>query len=216
MGSALSVTERNFKNAGQALTHQGSNPPRAPPHCTWAPRHDSGPQSPTTCLDLPDPAIQLRVSASPAFPQLHRAAPIQGPVHWLSPKWPFPASFTPLLKCHFLGETFSDHLKPQFLAVAGMAQCIERRPVKQRVTGSTPGQSTCLHCGPGPVGSYERQPHIDVSLPLFLTPFPCLKINKNILKNKTTIPHTSVLLPLPSLLYFSAYYLSGNILFLHI
>ena len=31
---------------------------------------------------------------------------------------------------------------------------------------------TCLGCGPGPqLGVYERQPHIDVSLALFLLPF---------------------------------------------
>ena len=29
-----------------------------------------------------------------------------------------------------------------------------------------------------PVGGHEKQPHIDVSLPLFLLPFPSLKINK--------------------------------------
>ena len=29
-----------------------------------------------------------------------------------------------------------------------------------------------------PVGVFERQPHIDVSLPLFLHPFLSLKINK--------------------------------------
>ena len=27
-------------------------------------------------------------------------------------------------------------------------------------------------------GVHERQPHINISLPLFLPPFPCLKINK--------------------------------------
>ena len=43
-----------------------------------------------------------------------------------------------------------------------------------------PVNSRCLGCGPGPQkGVFERQPHIDVSLPLFLPPFPCLrKINK--------------------------------------
>ena len=38
---------------------------------------------------------------------------------------------------------------------------------------------TCLGCRPGPQwGAYERQPHNDVSLSLFLPPFPSLKINK--------------------------------------
>ena len=34
-------------------------------------------------------------------------------------------------------------------ALAGVAQCIERGPVTQRVTGSIPRQGTCLGCGPG-------------------------------------------------------------------
>ena len=35
-------------------------------------------------------------------------------------------------------------------ALAGVAQCIECRPVNQRVTGSIPSQGTCLGCWPGP------------------------------------------------------------------
>ena len=54
-------------------------------------------------------------------------------------------------------------------------QWIECQPVNQRVTGSIPNQGTYLGCWPGPqVGTLERQPHIDVSLPLFLSPFPSL------------------------------------------
>ena len=54
----------------------------------------------------------------------------------------------------------------------GVAQWIECWPENQRVTGSIPNQGTCLGCGPGPqMGMHERQPHIDVSLPLFLLPF---------------------------------------------
>ena len=46
---------------------------------------------------------------------------------------------------------------------------------KPKVAGSIPHQGTCLGCGPGPqLGAHERQPHIDVSLPLFLPPFPAL------------------------------------------
>ena len=57
-------------------------------------------------------------------------------------------------------------------ALAGVAQWIESRTVKQRVAGSIPSQGTCLGCGPGPqYGESERQPHIAVSLPLFLPPF---------------------------------------------
>ena len=49
------------------------------------------------------------------------------------------------------------------------------RAANLRVTGSIPSQSTGLGCGPGPQsGACERQPHIDVSLSLFLLPFPSL------------------------------------------
>ena len=53
--------------------------------------------------------------------------------------------------------------------LAGVAPRTERQPANQRVTGSIPNQGTCLGWGPGPQwgGVHERQPHIDVSLPLF-------------------------------------------------
>ena len=58
------------------------------------------------------------------------------------------------------------------LALAGVAQWIECQLADQRVTGSFLSQGTCLGCGPGPqLGVCERQPHIGVSLPLFLPPF---------------------------------------------
>ena len=61
------------------------------------------------------------------------------------------------------------------LAPAGVAQWIECRPVNQKVASSIPSQGTFLGCGPGPrLGALERQPHIDVSLPLFLPPIPSL------------------------------------------
>ena len=64
--------------------------------------------------------------------------------------------------------------KPSF-ALAGEAQWIECGAVNQRVTGSIPSQGTCLGCRPGLLwGMHERQPHIDVSLPLFLLLFPAL------------------------------------------
>ena len=63
--------------------------------------------------------------------------------------------------------------------LAGVTQWIECCPSNQRVAGSTPSQSTCLGCEPGPqVGAHERQPHIEVSLPLFLPP-TALSKNKN-------------------------------------
>ena len=57
--------------------------------------------------------------------------------------------------------------------LAGVAQWIEHRPAKQKVAGLIPSQGTCLGCRPGPqYRAHERQPHIDVSLLLFLPPFP--------------------------------------------
>ena len=59
-------------------------------------------------------------------------------------------------------------IKMTRLALAGVAQSPEHRPA---VTSSIPSKGTCLSCGPGPQWRpYERQPHIDVSLP----PFPSL------------------------------------------
>ena len=56
-------------------------------------------------------------------------------------------------------------IKMTRLALAGVAQSPEHRPA---VTSSSPSKGTCLSCGPGPQWRpYERQPHIDVSLPLF-------------------------------------------------
>ena len=64
-------------------------------------------------------------------------------------------------------------------ALAGVAQWTECWPVNQGIASSVPSQGTCLGCGPSPQkGAHERQPHIDVSLPLFLPPFPSVKINK--------------------------------------
>ena len=58
-------------------------------------------------------------------------------------------------------------------ALAGVAQWIEHCGANQRVTGSVPSQGTSLGCRPGPQwGTGERQPHIDVSFPFFLPPFP--------------------------------------------
>ena len=63
----------------------------------------------------------------------------------------------------------------QVLALAGVAQWTERRPANWKVTGLTPSQDTYLSCGPGSqLGTWERQPHSDVCLPLFLPPFPSL------------------------------------------
>ena len=58
-------------------------------------------------------------------------------------------------------------------ALAGMAQWIEHWPANQRVTHLVPSQGTHLGYRTGPQWkARERQPHIDVSLHLFLLPFP--------------------------------------------
>ena len=69
-------------------------------------------------------------------------------------------------------ETVKLHLsKENIWALAGVAQWIECQLVNQRVTNSIPSQGTSLGCRPGPqLGAYKRQPHIDISLPLFLPP----------------------------------------------
>ena len=59
--------------------------------------------------------------------------------------------------------------------MASVTQWIEGRLENQSVTGSIPTQDTCLGCGTSPqLGVLKRQQHIDVSLPLFLLPFPSL------------------------------------------
>ena len=69
-----------------------------------------------------------------------------------------------------------------FPALASVAQWIEHQTAKQRVAGTIPSQGTCLGCRAGPQqGVHERQPHIDVSLPLFLPPPPLSK-NKSLKK----------------------------------
>ena len=61
------------------------------------------------------------------------------------------------------------------LTLADVAQKIECQPANQKVAGLIPSQGTGLGCRPGlHWETCERQPHIDVSLPLFLPPFPCL------------------------------------------
>ena len=61
-------------------------------------------------------------------------------------------------------------IKNPFSVLAGVAQWIEHWPVNQRVASSIPSQGTYLGFGPAPPqGAHKRQPHIDVSLPLFLS-----------------------------------------------
>ena len=72
------------------------------------------------------------------------------------------------------------------------------QPVNQRVAGSIPSQGKCLGCGPGSqLGESKRQPHSDVSLPLFLPPFPSvnkqIKSLKKVLKSGNIDPLTLLL-----------------------
>ena len=61
------------------------------------------------------------------------------------------------------------------LAPAGVAQWIEHGPTNQRVTGLIPSEGTYLGCRLSPqFRAHKRQPHIDISLPLFLRPFHSL------------------------------------------
>ena len=64
------------------------------------------------------------------------------------------------------------------MSLACVAQWTECWPVHQRVTSSIPGQGTCLDCGPGPqLGTWDKQPHIDISSLYFSLPSPLSKIN---------------------------------------
>ena len=72
-------------------------------------------------------------------------------------------------KYKLVGIKQSQSYKVHHRDLAGVAQWIEYWPVNQKITGLVPGQGTCLGCRPGPHwGVCERQPHIDVSLPLSL------------------------------------------------
>ena len=64
-------------------------------------------------------------------------------------------------------------------ALTGVAQGVECHPTNQKVAGLIPSQGTCPGHRPGPQqGALERQPHIDVSLPLSPSLSLSLKINK--------------------------------------
>ena len=80
------------------------------------------------------------------------------------------------LSLDYLISFFTENIES---TMVGVAQWIECQPANQRAAGLIPSQGTCLGCGPGPkLGAHKRQPHIDVSLPFFLLPFPSIKINK--------------------------------------
>ena len=65
------------------------------------------------------------------------------------------------------------------MALAGVAQCVEHRPVNQRVAGLIPSQGTCLGCGPGSqLREWERQPTHQYFSP-FLSPSLSLSLNTN-------------------------------------
>ena len=62
--------------------------------------------------------------------------------------------------------------------MAGVAQWVEEQPAKQGVTGSIPGQRTCLGHGSGPLWGVRDRQLMFLSLSSFSLPFP-LKIKKN-------------------------------------
>ena len=78
-------------------------------------------------------------------------------------------------------EVWEIRVRKKKIILAAVDQWIECWLVNQRVASLIPSQGTCLGCWPGPkfraafqLGSYKTQSHIDVSLPLFLSPFPSL------------------------------------------
>ena len=60
------------------------------------------------------------------------------------------------------------------VALAGVAQGTEHRPANQKAACSIPSQGMCLGWGPGPYWGPCESQLIDVSLLLFLPPFPSL------------------------------------------
>ena len=72
------------------------------------------------------------------------------------------------------------------VALAGVAHWIERWPANQRVAGLIPSQGTCLDCLPGQVPN--RQPHTDVSLPLF----SCVEVDKKLLRTSHSLSTHSI------------------------
>ena len=61
----------------------------------------------------------------------------------------------------------------------GVDQWIEHWPANQRVSDLISSYGICLGCRQGPQHeALKRQPRTDISLSLFLPPFPSLKINK--------------------------------------
>ena len=80
-----------------------------------------------------------------------------------------------MLGIFFRGISLNEVNKMYIRALADVVQWVECQPVSQRVTGSIPSEGTCLGFRPGPQYRVcERQPHIDVSLLLFIFLFPSL------------------------------------------
>ena len=65
-------------------------------------------------------------------------------------------------------------LKMGSITLAGVAQWIEHQPVNGKVTGSIPSPGTSLGCGSSPQKGVSERQLADVSLLLFLPPFPSL------------------------------------------
>ena len=93
---------------------------------------------------------------------------------WWLPRHYFPGLLN--LRLQLATHFYLDIQKERDSALAGVIQWVEHWPANPRVAGSVPRQVTYLGCRPGPQWeAHERQPHIDVSLPLFLCPFPLSK-----------------------------------------
>ena len=76
----------------------------------------------------------------------------------------------------FISKEHCVNIKSHKLALSGVAQWIECQPENQRVSGSVPNEGTCLGFEPGAQEETpKKQPHADVSLPVFLLLFPSLK-----------------------------------------
>ena len=93
---------------------------------------------------------------------------VHGSEELTSSKWPYyPKQFIDSMKLLLKYQWYISQIQKKLFALAGVGQWTERQPANQGVTGSIPSQGTCLGCRPCPqLGAHERQPHIDISLPL--------------------------------------------------
>ena len=123
----------------------------------------------TPCILGQGGVIDSTVGARPVRRYVQQKHEVSLILHSVQASQEFLFSYSSTTKRH------TTQFKNQQRALAGVAQWIDHGSANQRVTGSISSWGTCLGCRPSPQwGPRERQPHTDISLPLFLPPFPSL------------------------------------------